>query len=156
MHLSVFQSHCVLGILQMPLMVPHLNMFWFDDMIRTVLTAVSWPGWLRKGDGMWTCCCPSRTWFTSIGVCVIGQTRAHCCVLKPTERKVLTVYLQGKQMFQSNGAKFWSNLQQLKGHAFKRFCRTQAVTVRILHVAFQASFLLYFLLPYIFRLDKNA
>lgn len=58
MHLSVFQSHYILGILQMPLIVPHLNMFWFDDMIRAVLTAVSWPSWLRKGDGLRTCCCP--------------------------------------------------------------------------------------------------
>ncbi|KAM7324781.1 hypothetical protein ACRRTK_017086 [Alexandromys fortis] len=38
-----------------------------------------------------------------------------CCVLNPTERRVLTVYLQGEQMFPSNRAKFRSNLQQLKG-----------------------------------------
>lgn len=63
-----------------------------------------------------------------------------CCVLNPTERRVLTVYLQGEQMFPSNRAKFRSNLQQLKGHAFKRLCRTQAVAVRALYCCFLSQF----------------
>ena len=150
MHLSVFQSHYILGILQMPPTVPHLPVFWSDDMIRAVLTAVSWPRWLREGDGMWTCCCPPELDLQASGSVWLDRQGLTCCVLNPTERRVLTVYLQGEQMFRSNWAKFWGNLQQLKGHAFKRLCRTQAVTAHTLRVAFGAGFLLHFLLPYIY------
>ena len=147
MHLSVFQSHYILGILQMPLIVPHLNMLWFDDMIRAVLTAVSWPSWLRKGDGLRTCCCPPELDLQVLVSVWLDRQGLTCCVLNPTEKKVHTVYLQGEQMFPSNRAKFWGNLQQLKGHVFKRSCRTQAAAQCVLFTAaFQSGFPLHFLL----------
>lgn len=130
MHLPVLQSHSSLGILQMPLTVPHLNRLWFDDTMRAVLTAVSWPGWLGKGDGVWACCCPLRLDLQVLKSVWLDRQGLSCCVLNPTERRVLTVYLRGEQMFPSNWAKFWGNLQQLKGHVFERLCRTGCRSVR--------------------------
>lgn len=54
------------------------------------------------------------------------------CALNPTERKVLTVSLQGEQMFLTELSQIHGNLQLLKGHVFKRGCvghRVQHITL---------------------------